>query len=264
MKQTSSIPVGIIVTCVVLLDCCTPYPTAGPDLVPEWRQKENVYYVPSSPNTQLLTEKNDIGFDVLASAGESFSGVEMQASYLPAKHVGIVAAYSSGKNDAGEVFMRYHNVEGGVGYITKLSGGWHFETYGGVGTGKVDNNHASGTSKTNLTNFFIQPAFVISNQKKTLQFGIVSKFSGVNFKVDTAFDNAREPFNTRQVISLTDQPFHVMWEPGLVLRIGWKNFMFQTSYSGSADLTNSDLHRSTNNFSIGGALRLNASKKLNQ
>jgi hypothetical protein len=265
MKKNLLIPGIAIVVCMPLLHSCYPYPVYDPYVVPESRQKENVYYVPSSPNTQLLSEKNDVDFNVVASASSKFSGVEMQGSFLPAKHIGLIAAYSSGKNDDGSgTYMRFDKFEGGVGYVTKLSRGWHFETYGGIGTGKIDNIHATGNSTTNLTNFFIQPAFGVSNKKQTVQFGIVSKFSGVNFKIDSAFDNAREPYSTSQVIGLHDQPFHVMWEPGLILRVGWKNFLFHTSYSVSADLTNSQLHRATDNFSIGGSVRFNASKKVNQ
>ena len=73
----------------------------------------------------------------VASGGSKFSGVETQASFLPAKHVGLIAAYSSGKNDdGGGTYMRFHKFEGGVGYVTNLSKGWHFETYGGIGTGR--------------------------------------------------------------------------------------------------------------------------------
>jgi hypothetical protein len=261
VKKNLLIPGIAILTSTTLLYSCYPGPIYDPYVVSESRQKENLYYVPSSPNTQLLSEKNNIGFNLMASGGSKFSAVETQASFLPARHVGLIAEYSSGKNEGGETYMKYHKFEGGVGYVTPLSKEWHFEAYGGVGTGKINNMHETGSSKISLTNFFIQPAFAVSNKKRTVQFGIVSKFSGVNFKADTAFDNAREPYNTSQVISLYDQPFHLMWEPGLVFRVGWKNFLFHTSYCFSTDLTNSQLHRATDNFSIGGSLRFNASKK---
>ena len=265
MKKNLHISDCIILACIVLLQSCYTGVIYDPYYIPVSRQQENIYYVPSSPNTQLLSEKNDMGFNVVASGGSKFSGVETQVSYLPATHVGLIAAYSSGKNDDGSTtYMRFHKLEGGVGYITNLSKGWHFETYGGIGTGKIDNFHATGNSNVNLTNFFIQPAFAVSNKKKTVQFGIVSKFSGVNFNVDTTFDNAREPYSTDQIIGLHDRPFHLMWEPGLVFRVGWKNFLFHTSYSLSADLANPHLNRATDNFSIGGSLRFNASKKVKQ
>jgi hypothetical protein len=263
MKKNLLIPAALVAG-ITLLGSCTPYPSAPPDIVDEWRQKENIYYVPSAPNTQLLSEKNDVSLNVLASASNKFTGFETQASYLPAKHVGLIAGYSSGKNEAAETYMRFHKFEAGAGYVAALSKVWHFETYGGFGSGTIDNMHATGSSDIHLTSFFIQPAVAASNAKKTVQFGIVSKFSGVNFKVDTAFNNAKEPYCTSQLIGLYNQPFHIMWEPGLILRVGWKNFLFHTSYSASADLTNSQLHRATDNFAIGVSVRFNASKTVNQ
>jgi hypothetical protein len=264
MKKNLLIPGLTIVACIAFFGSCIPYPTGTPDTVPEWRQKENVYYVPSTPNTQLLSEKNDVSVNVLASASNQFTGFETQASYLPAKHLGLIAGYSSGKNEVAETYMRFHKFEAGAGYVTPLSKVWHFETYGGIGTGTIDNMHATGNSEIHLTSFFIQPAIAASNAKKTVQFGIISKFSGVNFNVDTAFENAKEPYCTSQLGSLYRQPFHLMWEPGLLLRVGWKNFMFHTSYSASADLTNPDLHRATDNFSIGVSVRFNAAKTVAQ
>jgi hypothetical protein len=259
MKKNSPLLFLGVATTILSLSSCYPGPIYDPYDIPESRQKENLYYVPSAPNTQLLSEKNDLDFTLARSAGSKFSGLEAQASYLPGRHVGIIGSYSSVKGDA--YYLKYHEVEGGVGYITHLSKEWHFETYAGMRSGKIDNIHATGISKINLTHFFIQPAIVVSNEKKTAQFGFVSKFSGVNFKVDTTFDNAREPFSTSQVTSLYNKPFHIMWEPALVFRFGWKNFLFHTSYSLSADLTNPEIHKANTNFSIGGSLRFNTSAK---
>ena len=259
-KYSFKIAVSLFAIIAVLSSCYTG-PIYDPYYVPKDRQKENLYYVPSAPNTQLLTEKNDFDFNVMLSASSKFSGSEWQASFLPAKHVGIIGSYSFAVNDADQHYMKYNRFETGIGYITSISKEWHFETYAGLGTGKIDNIHATGSSKVRLTHFFLQPAIAVSNEKKTAQFAFVSKFSGVNFRPDTAFDNAREPFSTSGIKSLYDKPFHVMWEPALVFRFGWKDVLFHTSYLISADLTNSDLYRANNNFSIGMSLRLNASGK---
>jgi hypothetical protein len=246
---------------VITLSCssCFNFPvTSDPYIVPESRQKENLYYVPSAANTQLLQEKNDLSFNLMRSANSKFSGTEFQASYLLNKHTGFTGSYSSSRNAD---FMKYQNFEIGAGYIKQFSKGWHFETYGGIGNGKIDNSHHTGTSTLNLTKLFIQPALAISNKSKTVQFGIVSKFSGVNFKVDTAFNNEREPFSTIQLKSLYATPFHIMWEPGFVFQFGWKKFLFHTSYTFSTDLTNSDLYKATDNFSLGASFRFNVGSK---
>jgi hypothetical protein len=81
---------SLAITTIVLLNSCYPGPVYDPVYIPESRQKENVYYVTSAPNTQLLSEKNDLGFNLMRSGGSRFSGVEGQASYLPSKHLGLI------------------------------------------------------------------------------------------------------------------------------------------------------------------------------
>jgi hypothetical protein len=265
MKKKFSFYGFAICAATVLLNSCYPGPITEPYYVVESRQKENVYYVASTPNTQLLSEKNDLGFNLMRSGGSKFSGVECQVSYLPSKHLGLIAGYSSAGTDGRHDYMKYHQFETGIGYIAHLSKEWHFETYGGFGSGKINNTHATGSSSINLTHFFLQPAIVVSNKNKTTQFAFVSRFAGVNFKADTTFNNDREQFSVSHIKSLYDNPFHIMWEPGFVFRFGWQNFLFHTGYSFSADLTNSNLYRANSNFSIGASLRFNTSnKKSNQ
>jgi hypothetical protein len=155
--------------------------------------------------------------------------------------------------------MTYKRFEMGAGYITALSRGWHFETYAGGGSGEINNYHHTGYSKIDVSNFFLQPAIAVTNVKKTVTLGFVSRFSGVNFSVkDTVFDSVAESFSSAQLKSLYDQPFHIMWEPGIIFRAGWKNFKFRTGYTFSADLTNPDLNRSTGKLSLGVSFQFNA------
>ena len=266
MKQTHflspwiyGIPVGIL----LLFSSC--WPTSAiydPYFVDESRQQENIYYVPSMPNTPLLSKKGDLDFNLARSSGSKFTGVELQAAYLPGKHVGLLGSYSyASNNDAGQQDMKYNRYELGSGYTTQFSGLLHFETYAGFGNGRISNTHYTGSSNVSLTHFFLQPAFAISNEKKTIQLGFVSRFSGVNFRVkDTAFNTDRERLSAAQLVSLYDHPFHVIWEPGIVFRFGWENFLFHTGYSYSTDLTAPGLYRSNGNFSLGFSLRFNTGK----
>ena len=228
---------------------------SDPYFVSESRQKENLYYVPSASNTPLHSQKNDLGFSVMGVSGSKYSGADVQASYIPGKHIGIMGSYSfEGSPD----FGKYNRFELGSGFVTQLSKNWHFETYAGFGNGKIKNTHHTGNSKLDLTHFFLQPAIAVSNENKKIQFGFVSRFAAVNFDVlDTLFNTDREPFSTAQLKSLYDQPFHIMWEPGFVFRFGWENFQFHTGYSYSADFTNPDLYKANGNFSLGISLRFN-------
>ena len=228
-----------------------------PYIVSESRQRENLYYVPSAPNTPLHSQKNDLGFSLMRISGSKYSGADVQASFMPGKHIGIMGSYSfTGLNSD---FVKYSRFELGSGFVTQLSKNWHFETYAGFGNGKIKNTHHTGNSKLNLTHFFLQPAIAVSNENKKIQFGFVSRFAAVNFKVtDTSFSTDREPFSTTQLKSLYDQPFHIIWEPGFVFRFGWEKFQFHTGYSFSTDFTNPDLYKANGNFSLGFTLRFNS------
>ncbi len=245
------------------LDSCYPTgPASDPYIIPESRQKENLYYVPSAPNTPLHSKKGDMNFSLMRTAGSKNSGGEVQTAFMPANHVGIIGSYSyagsSNSNSGNTDYIKYNRFELGSGFVTHLAKNLHFETYAGFGNGKISNTHATGTSRINLTHFFVQPAIAISDEKKNIQFGFVSKFAGVNLKViDTLFNTNREPFSTSQLKSLYDQPFHIVWEPGFIFRFGWKNIQFHTGYSFSADFTNPDLYKANGNFSMGLCLRFN-------
>ncbi|MDB5229460.1 MAG: hypothetical protein JWN76_265 [Chitinophagaceae bacterium] len=250
----------LIAAAIFNLSSCYPSSQlADPYIIPESRQKENLYYVPSVLNTPLNFKKGDLDFSVMSTSNSKLSGGEAQASYMPGKHLGIMASYSfAGSIGSNPDNIHYNRFELGSGMVTQLSKNIHFNTYGGFGLGTIMNTHATGSSKINLTHFFLQPAIVISDKRKNIQLGFVSKFSGVNFKVmDTSFKTDREPFSTTQLKSLYNQPFHIVWEPGVVFRAGWKNFQFHTGYSFSADITNPDLYRANGNFSLGVCLRLN-------
>ncbi len=252
------------VAVVSLVSCYPGGIVSDPYIVAEARQKENLYYIPSAPSTPLHSKKGDMNFSLMRTSDSKHSGGEVQASFMPGNHVGIIGSYSYAGNRSSDNidYAKYNRFELGSGFVTQLAKNLHFETYAGFGNGKISNTHATGSSRINLTHFFLQPAIAISDEKKNVQFGFVSKFAGVNLKVmDTSFNTDREPFSAIQLKGLYDQPFHIVWEPGFVFRVGWKNFQFHTGYSFSTDLTNPDLYKANGNFSIGFCIRFNTQDK---
>lgn len=256
-KETYFLIAVLLSTCS--LTSCVTYPIDDPYYVDPERQKENVYYVPTTPNTPLLSKSQDLSFVISRSSNTKFSGVEAHAAFLPTDHVGIFASYASMNNDYGEgEFMNYSHFEGGAGYVKEISSAYHFEAYAGAGSGKIHNDHHTGTSNIGITNFFVQPSFAFTTKEKNIMLAFTSRIAGVHFNVrDTLFNTDRENFSATQINSLYAKPFHIVWEPGITLKAGWKNFMFQSSYFYSADLTNPDLYRVKGNFSLGIALRFN-------
>src|SRR6476659_3214756 len=182
MKQHLLNYLFLIIGSSVFLSSCMPYPIDDPYYVDVDRQKENVYYVPTTPNTPLISKSKDLIFAGSRSSSTKFDGVEAHAAFLPTDHVGIIASYASMKNDNGSGgFMNYNHFEGGAGYVKEISPVYHFEAYAGAGTGKIHNEHYTGTSNIGITNFFVQPTFAFTTKDKNVMVGFTSRISGVHF-----------------------------------------------------------------------------------
>ena len=216
-------------------------------------------YIPSALYTPLLTERNDVNITLLAGDRSGNTVIDMQAAYMPLKHLGTTASYTKSIGQ-GSTFSRW---EMGAGYVRTLSKTSCIELYAGAGSGKIMNMHQTGASNISHTHYYVQPAFSFHNESRKLQLAFVSRFTGVNFRVgDTTFSNYAEPYNTKQVNSLQAKPFRVIWEPGITLRTGWKYFQFHICYATAADLSDSKLNIAKSNFSLGTSIRFNVAKKL--
>ncbi len=263
MRNNNYLLSQLLIYCACILafsSCCQPCGVQNPDVIPETRQKENFYYVPSSVNSPLLNTKHDLSLSLQRSASPMHSGVEIQGAFLPGKHIGMITSYSGGGNKKDDD-LSYRKFEMGAGYLLPAGKYWHFEMYAGYGVGKIDNQHATGASIIKSNYFFVQPAMAVSNEQQTVQFGFVSKLISNHFNIGfPAFDIDKEPFSATQIRTLQEQPNHIFWEPGIVFRFGWRHFLFHTGYSSSTHLTNSDLHRSKGNFSMGMYLNFNTGK----
>ena len=254
----SFIGYGICIA-VLFTSCVVGTGIADPYYVDLGRQQENQYYVKSSPNIPLLTEKNDISIAGGVSSGSQFTAGEFHGAYMPGKHIGVIGSYTRGDN---KHYMKLSRFELGSGYVMKLSQNWHFETYAGLGHSKIENEHYTGYSTIKSTHYFIQPAITVSNPNKTVQFAFVSRLEGTNFNVtDAVFNTDRESFSDGNIRDLNAKPFHIMWQPGAVFRFGWQKFMFQGAYSYAADMSGPDIYGSKGSFLVGVLCRFNAGKK---
>jgi hypothetical protein len=249
-----------IFLCLALSTVSSCY-TLDPDpfIVPLDRQQENKFYKHSVHNAPLLSKKNNLSTSFLFSTTASSEAIDLQAAYMPLQHIGITTNYTGGTRTS---YTNYNRFEAGIGYVADFKKGWNFETYTGLGSGKVINHHYTGSSTIKNNLFYIQPAISASSAKRTVQFAAVSRLTGVNFKVtDTSFNTAREPYNKSQLQSLQNKPFHIIWEPGFVFKFGWQKVLFAVAYSYAEDLSNSSLNISDYTFSFGTSLRFNVSKK---
>jgi hypothetical protein len=251
---------------LTIFNSCAYFPSSVPDpyLVDVTRQKENYYYTPAVSTVPMLVRKNDFSMVMNGSLGENNKGGSVHGAFMPLKNLGIMTSYSWLKyNDGKNYIGRFANYETGAGYIGRISSYFHFETYGGIGSGKIENTHHTGYSNIKTNSFFLQPTIFVSDKNQAIQFGLVSKFSLTKFDItDTTFNNDREAVVTQQMQILHNNPSQLFWEPGFVLRFGWKFVQFNMGLSLSADLTDKELFRKKSLFTLGAVVKFNTSNNL--
>jgi hypothetical protein len=248
-----------ILCCLVSCGGYQPY------YVPVDRQRENTYYHPVSANALAVSKKNDISLNLWGGVETT----EVQAAVMVSDNFALSASYMFDE--------RYPSTDANVnpkpssqhfgslstGYIKQLHGNIQFETYAGIGLGKLHNRHFTGTSDTRITQFYLQPAIGLFNENRTMMAGFVSKFAFTSLKLeDFSIIPDRESYSMAQLNSIRDKPSHFFWEPGILLKAGWKIFMFSGTFTYSVDLSGNKIERTKYIFGTGFTVRLNASKKM--
>ncbi len=211
------------------------------------------YYGPNSNNTPLLSEK-EAKLNMQFAAADAFKAFEFQSAFAVSKHFGgMINFIAGGENDNDALFgsdgdkgsAKY--IEVGAGYFRPLGQTpWIFETYGGIGTGVIKNNFGSqGRANVTFSKLFIQPNLGV--KVKGFEFGLSSRFSLVHHKLKYS----TIPEEDQDLLNLLEHPNSFLWEPGMVMRAGGKNFLVQLQYTYSFNITNPDLVQEPGIFNIG-------------
>ncbi len=229
----------LVVTCSLLFTSCAQY-----------------YYAPNSNNIPLLSEK-EAKINAQYSAGLISNGFECQSAFAISRHFGgMMNTMIGGSNDddyglsSGKTQTKF--IEIGAGYFTPIQAtSLVFETYGGIGTGGVNNIYTGeGKSKVRFTKIFVQPTFGI--KVKGFEFGVSTRLNWVKQKVaSVSGSKTNDYFAVMDEISKSPKSFHI--EPSLVMRFGGEKFLIQLQYTGFSNLSTLDFEalRETGYFSIG-------------
>jgi len=214
------------------------------------------YYAPNSNNVPLFKEKNEGRIQAQFSGGNDYEGFEFQSAYSVGKHTALQLNFFTANGNEEEAFVEPSSgkgtyIEAAAGYFAPSHNNhWVFETYGGVGTGTVTNEYyKSESSKVGVTKFFLQPSYGFST--KNFEIAVSSKFSLANFNVKNStvtMDN--NPADFPDIEFLRNNKSFFFWEPGIMLRGGFKQFkiLAQFTYSASND---SKLNIDNANLSVG-------------
>jgi hypothetical protein len=204
------------------------------------------YYAPNSHNVPLFKEKNEVRADIKGTIGDDFNGFEAQAAYSITDNVAVMGNYIMGKggtsSDLNGRWGRGHLVEGGAGYYKEIVKDLVFESYGGVGFGRVKNHHYeggyAGSSTHNLFRVFLQPQ--IGYASNVFDAAFSTRFGLLRFNQS---QNSNSAYYTPSVMSqlsyINANPNSIMAEPAITMRLGWKYVKLQLQATASYNLSNS-------------------------
>lgn len=272
-SNTLPSPIHLLVICILTatqFSCYTP----------------RYVYSPSAQNVPLLTEKGDAKFGALYSTNltgtktiddQSFkgnsNGVDLHAAYAVSKSVAVQANFFSrseinggnfsGISDSSVIRYKRNLTEVGIGYFTNISeaelGQLSFQVFAGLGSGEFsftdnskDNNglQTFNMHKAKVTKFYIQPAIMVRNKKKSMA-AVSSRFSIINYG-NVKTDYSADQLAIYELSELTKGPV-VFWEPTFVNAIGIADLPIRVEYQVGLSVLMSRrfIDSRSFNFSIG-------------
>jgi hypothetical protein len=226
-----------------------------------------LYYAPTGHNVPLLREKNELRVNAALSATETLAGGEVQISFAPANHFGIMANgtfLQHSKKQYG------HLTETGLGYFKAFPKGLSLEAYGGLGRAKVINDIRNEPSLLKFTKSFVQPAIgyrirkplfwpFFKNLKHDFEIALSPKTSYIYYSEPFIEARYAVDANGNLVETITAQRQFWAFEPALTLRSGWEYVLLQVQYGLSfQDIPGSDHANITIGLSFNLAPRFDA------
>ncbi|MBN2214109.1 MAG: hypothetical protein JW723_07685 [Bacteroidales bacterium] len=210
------------------------------------------YYAPNMHNVPLFQQKEEFHLDLSGSLGNEFTGFEVQAAFSLTDNIGIMAngfVVDRERDLYPDEYGRGHLIEGGAGAFVPLHTNIVFETYFGVGLGKVENGYDTGiTSKLNLNRYFFQPSLGYTSD--LIDIAVSLRLSGLRYN-DIRLTGTLEQEDQDQIRCISKNPFSVLVEPAITLRGGWEHVKFQLQLGFSGNETNRDLLQEHINLNFG-------------
>ncbi len=208
-----------------------------------------VAYFPTTHNSPIHSNKGEFQASGIIGSGN----LELKTAYAITDNIGIMVngsyfgekkEISSGEDIPEEISEHRTLIEIGGGYFTKIGGSVILEVYGGGGIGTVPGDFRNvdytydGTQTASMSKIFLQPAIGLGSEM--VDFSGVVRISAISINNETRF----------------------FAEPGLVMKVGYKNVRFVGNLGFSASLYNSKSFTWDHNpFIIGLGLQFSIGRK---
>ena len=209
------------------------------------------YYAPNMHNVPLFQQKEELHLNLSGSAGNEFSAGELQAAYAPADHFGIMVNgfLVDRKQNTEDEYGRGYLVEGGAGTFVLLDSNLIFESWLGLGYGKVENGYGNASASVlQFNRYFFQPSLGYTSDY--FDFAVSLRFSGLRYN-DIRLTGTLVQRDHDEIEYINRNPFSLIIEPAFTLRVGWEYLKFQGQFGYSRNITNPELKQEELNLNVG-------------
>ncbi len=209
-------------------------------------------YVPNMHNVPLFQQKEEFHVDLSGSMGNEFTAFEVQAGFSLGNNFAIIGNgffHDADRELFDDEYCRGHIIEGGAGAFVPMQNDMVFESYFGLGFGKIENGFDNdATTKLEFNRYFLQPSLGYTSD--FLDFAISLRLSGLRYN-DIHFTGELDQEDQDQIQYINRNPFSILVEPALTLRAGWEHVKFQLQFGYSVNVSNPDLLQEELNASLG-------------
>lgn len=220
------------------------------------------YYAPNTANIPMLREKGDVRLNFNFYGTDEAEGGELQAAVATGKRTGLMFNLLSASSHGGlfqsEAYMSTTPpsgsgtyVELGYGFFAPIpKSKWVFETYAGVGTGKVSNWYSENEkSKLGFTKIFVQPS--LGWRTKYFELGISNRFAFASMRVKESTNHVNQ-----DVQYIKDHKSAILLEPSFLIRFGLKHVKISANYTHSGNMSH-NWQQETTGISVGLSIPFN-------
>jgi hypothetical protein len=192
-----------------------------------------VLYSTVGQNVPLFKEKGEVSMGAGLASADNGTGLSVQLSGAVGNHVALLGSFYSlseenADDDAWSGSGSYGEFAVGAFGTLNAQGNLVYEVFGGIGSGKIENERYESPTNVKFIKPFIQPS--IGYTSKWFEAAFTPRIGVVSYTDHTfTWDDPTEKLMLERAFEEAKNTF--VFEPGLTIRTGYKGIKLQLQYS---------------------------------